>query len=336
MAPLLVGPKTKLPDLLNQFQSGRCHLALVTSRQSDVDIVLDCWRQDTPLPRTALSHIITMEDLIEMILKETILDETDNRIIHAITHVKALVRKQRFLHRLKRRIIRKVSAEAGFDLQVSPPSLQSKTRTPAAAEAPKHSNKAHPKATTEAVRAVDTALVKPLISQENEFDDSASSGSANRAIGTVFEQVDQDGDGMVDIADLRRAIIYLLPNSLENSSTGSARAMGMQGLAGPSPRTEHDVLGLAEELMRDWDGDGDERLTVGEFQTAIETLLSQDNNQNALLEEQLDELFKVIDVDQNELITIVELHAILTHTLVRHSCCCAPFVVRQHSSIAPL
>ena len=86
--PLLVGPSTKLPDLLNQFQSGKCHLAVVTSRDDEVDLIQECWRTGAPLPPLALSHIITMEDLIEIILKENVLDETDNRIIKAIAHVR--------------------------------------------------------------------------------------------------------------------------------------------------------------------------------------------------------------------------------------------------------
>ncbi len=59
--PVLVGPETKLPDLLNMFQSGLCQMALVTSQQSDVQVVQNCWRTDAPLPLTALSHIITMD-----------------------------------------------------------------------------------------------------------------------------------------------------------------------------------------------------------------------------------------------------------------------------------
>ena len=61
MKPVVVGPETKLPDLLNMFQSGLCQLALVTSQQSDVQVVQDCWRADAPLPPTALSHIVTMD-----------------------------------------------------------------------------------------------------------------------------------------------------------------------------------------------------------------------------------------------------------------------------------
>ena len=36
-----------------------------------------------------------------------------------------------------------------------------------------------------------------------------------------------------------------------------------------------------------------------------------------MIDEQLNELFAVIDQDQNGLITIVELHAVVTHTVVR-------------------
>ena len=43
VTPVVVGPRTKLPDLLNQFQSGRCHMALVTARQSDVELVQVGW-----------------------------------------------------------------------------------------------------------------------------------------------------------------------------------------------------------------------------------------------------------------------------------------------------
>jgi len=286
VAPLLVGPKTKLPDLLNQFQSGRCHMALVTTRQSDVELVQEAWRLGTPLPATALSHIITMEDLIEMILKETILDETDNRIIQAISHVKGLVRKQKFMSRLRQKIIRKVSVSGQFG----------------AADAPKHSAKA-------STEGVVVEAQQPLLDTRDYSDVSGE-------ISSVFAQVDQDGDGKVGLADLRSAILYLLPN------TSGGRSSTNNQMEGPSPRTANDVLALAEELMHDWDADGDERLTIGEFQTAIESLMSQDYSQTVLLDEQLDELFKTIDVDQNGLITTLELHAVVTHTLVRSQLLC--------------
>lgn len=39
--------------------------------------------------------------------------------------------------------------------------------------------------------------------------------------------------------------------------------------------------------------------------------------QDARLDDELSELFKVIDVDQNDQITASELHAVVTHAMVR-------------------
>ncbi len=90
-----------------------------------------------------------------------------------------------------------------------------------------------------------------------------------------------------------------------------------------TPCTKHDVVALAEELMREWDTDGDEQLTDAEFHAALESLLSQDASQEALLDEELTELYKVIDMDQDGLITARELHSVVMQTLVRASRACA-------------
>ena len=109
-------------------------------------------------------------------------------------------------------------------------------------------------------------------------------------IGNVFNQVDEDFDGKIDVADLRRAILFLLPSNRRKSGGGGGGGGGggdgpdgAGGLEHPSPATARDVLDLAEELMSDWDADGDMRLTIGEFQTALESLLSQDYNQVCLV-----------------------------------------------------
>ena len=81
--------------------------------------------------------------------------------------------------------------------------------------------------------------------------------------------------------------------------------------------TKQDVVALAQDLMHEWDTDGDEQLTDGEFHAALESLLSRDASQEALLEEELTELYKVIDVDQDGLITARELHTVVFQTLVR-------------------
>ncbi|CEG42511.1 hypothetical protein L916_03792 [Plasmopara halstedii] len=73
--PILVSPKESCYSILNEFQKGHSHIALVTE---DVNKVLRCWRSQDEIPETVLfDGIVTIEDVIEELIQEEIEDESD-------------------------------------------------------------------------------------------------------------------------------------------------------------------------------------------------------------------------------------------------------------------
>lgn len=73
--PLFIKPSTSLLDLLNRFQEGGSHLAVVTSNPRSV---VESLRADVPFPdELEVLGIVTIEDVMETLIKEQIADETD-------------------------------------------------------------------------------------------------------------------------------------------------------------------------------------------------------------------------------------------------------------------
>ena len=74
--PLCVSPKKNLVDLINMFQTGKGgHMALVCARPEKGNVAL---AQGEALPADAgLMGVVTLEDVLEMLIQEQILDETD-------------------------------------------------------------------------------------------------------------------------------------------------------------------------------------------------------------------------------------------------------------------
>lgn len=300
LRPIVVGPDMKLPDVLNKFQSGLSHMALVTSTVEGVSLVHDCWENDRPIPPKVLTHIITMEDLIEIILKETILDETDNRLMHAITRVKKLVKKQRFMKKLQRTIILKKKSSSGFIDKPRNSNGSTIVTTPGNSSISRKG----------AVASTEGVILNR--NHESELRESLLTNDYNESneIERAFTQFDQDGDGKIGLSELRTAIVFLLPNSkFENEQEAMMSDRG-------ECASDESIQELARQLMEEWDSDGDEMLNISEFSSSLKLLLSRNYNQSAAMDEELEELFKVIDVDQNGLITLLELHAVVTHTLV--------------------
>lgn len=78
--PFFVYPDASLYDMLNQFQEGKSHLAIVTN---DVEECERCFQDSCPVPDfVKVLGIITIEDVVEEIIQEEIEDEDDVSLAH--------------------------------------------------------------------------------------------------------------------------------------------------------------------------------------------------------------------------------------------------------------
>ncbi|OQR96088.1 hypothetical protein ACHHYP_17021 [Achlya hypogyna] len=74
--PLVVSPDLGCYALLNQFQRGRGHFALVTAQTAYVESCLRA-NVDVDPARASITGIVTIENILEELLQEEIQDETD-------------------------------------------------------------------------------------------------------------------------------------------------------------------------------------------------------------------------------------------------------------------
>jgi hypothetical protein len=94
--PLICSPEMPLLDILNLFQTGRSHMAIVCD---DPTTMMDALRAERPVPpECTVLGIITIEDILELIIKEEISDETDLGVRSMLEH-SAVVRRR--IERLK-------------------------------------------------------------------------------------------------------------------------------------------------------------------------------------------------------------------------------------------
>lgn len=74
--PIMVSPDLPLLELLNEFQKGKSHLAIVCNSPKDVR---KAHKFDSMIPPNVhMAGIITIEDVIETLIQEQIYDESDN------------------------------------------------------------------------------------------------------------------------------------------------------------------------------------------------------------------------------------------------------------------
>ncbi|ETV71998.1 hypothetical protein H257_12808 [Aphanomyces astaci] len=74
--PIVISPEHSCYSILNLFQEGRSHLALVTSQK---EVVTGCWKANVDIDpsKVEILGVVTIEDVLEEIIMEEILDESD-------------------------------------------------------------------------------------------------------------------------------------------------------------------------------------------------------------------------------------------------------------------
>jgi CBS domain containing-hemolysin-like protein len=107
--PLFISPDTPLIDMLNCFQEGRSHLAIITN---DADEYEEYFLKGLPVPaHLKVLGIITIEDVVEEIIQEEIADEDDISVAHEKRVTDLISQKEigvqravkKFKHMLQRR-----------------------------------------------------------------------------------------------------------------------------------------------------------------------------------------------------------------------------------------
>ncbi|DBA01124.1 TPA: hypothetical protein N0F65_001752 [Lagenidium giganteum] len=102
--PIVTTPNESCYSILNEFQKGRSHIALLT-RQADA--VMRCWEQDVDVPRDVeFLGIVTIEDVIEELIQEEIEDESDMYVHDIVDYWGTKARKKR-VHEAGRTFVKK-------------------------------------------------------------------------------------------------------------------------------------------------------------------------------------------------------------------------------------
>jgi metal transporter CNNM len=109
--PAVVGLQTSLLDALNEFQDGRCHMAIVCNQP---ELVRNCLKYDREIPvNVHMAGIITIEDVIERIIKEEIDDETEPKRMKSLSNPFTAYTENGALKKF-RRLARVKAIAAGF------------------------------------------------------------------------------------------------------------------------------------------------------------------------------------------------------------------------------
>ena len=114
--PAWAGPTTNLFELLQLFKSGRCHMAFVSRNPELAQAALE--RGLAPSGSAAAIGIITLEDILEEILTEEIVDESDVRSAEAEV--------LKFIPQLRARLQRKLHPSQSAGLVGGTPTLRAR------------------------------------------------------------------------------------------------------------------------------------------------------------------------------------------------------------------
>ncbi|CAE8688191.1 unnamed protein product [Polarella glacialis] len=80
--PIVIKPQETLLSTLNLFQMGHSHLALISA---DPEAVRQAWEHGHAIPSHAVPlGFLTIEDIFEEMLKESVFDEEDREALHGI------------------------------------------------------------------------------------------------------------------------------------------------------------------------------------------------------------------------------------------------------------
>jgi len=115
--PAVLSDTDTLLQILNHFQVGRSHVAILSS---DPEAVKKAWAANTPIPVEARPTMFcTLEDVIEELLKEEIHDEDDHDDFQHVIDLPMMGRLRQHAEAARRRVAEGIKKRKSRDLRAS-------------------------------------------------------------------------------------------------------------------------------------------------------------------------------------------------------------------------